>query len=201
LEGIAAAMVGGVCKRLQEPVGLLKTTENLLHIGTIAKMAAIPTYGWTTENFEETQRRRGIDLGTYLRRLHHVNTAGLPVRLRVDALDAHSMRNDKLLTIVCHPMRGFTHLASDAKVVASFFRGENYHISLCFLSELRDPSAYERIRYRYNGGTGVLSVKCINSAADLIEGSPLSNELLADQDVKTLHDNGYYKNRPLHVSL
>ena len=158
----------------------------------------LPNHGWDEHSFAETAEQRGIDLQTYLQRLHHINTCGLPVRLRVESV---RRSDNSFLQLVCVPGRGFTHLSNDARAVASFLRGERYHISLCFGSEVRDWSAYDRIRRRYDGKTGVLSVAITNSAADLVPGSALSNELLNDPDIEELHSHGKYAERNLHLSL
>jgi len=158
------------------------------------------THGWDEENYQKTGEERGIDLHTYLTRLHQVNTQGLPVRLSVAPITSNWQR---LLMIDVHPLPGFTHLRSWARQVVAFHTGWHYHISLCFVHELphNGTAAYERIRQRYDGMRGVLSVHITNSAACLTRDSPLSQMILDDADVAELHSSGRYSNRELHVSL
>ncbi len=102
-----------------------------------------------------------------------------------------------------HPLQGFTHLTTMAKVVRHYHEGNGYHISLCFMSELgpggRD--ADKRTHDKHNGKTGTLSVQIANSAAALTPQSPLSVELLQDPDITNLHASGKYADRPLHFSF
>ena len=158
------------------------------------------THGWTEENFAETGAERGLSLPDFLQRLARINQDGLPVRLHVKALP-WSWRD--LLAIQVSPQPGFVHLATMAKVVNHFHEGRNYHISLCKMSDLGEggEAAYQRIRQRYNGELGILSVHVTNSAANLTSNSDLSQSLLNDPDIALLHGGGCYANRPLHVSL
>jgi hypothetical protein len=158
------------------------------------------THGWTEENYKTTGEERDLDLPTFLSRLHHLNTHGLPVRLSVTPITSDWQR---LLMINVHALPGFVHLGTWARVVTHYHAGRHYHISLCYVSELpRDgAAAYERIRERYDGMRGVLSVAITNSAADLTDASTLSHELLNDPDITMLHNSGKYSTRPLHVSL
>ena len=90
-----------------------------------------------------------------------------------------------------------------AKTVKLFHEGNRYHISLCFVSELPEGGweAYERLRQRYEGRTGVLRVHVLNAQAALLPGlNELTDEILNDPDVTLLHNAGDYKSRPLHVS-
>ena len=158
------------------------------------------SHGWTDENFADTGAERGLSLPDFLQRLARINQDGLPVRLRVTPLP---WAWHDLLAIQVSPAPGFTHLATMAKVVNHFHHGRHYHLSLCKMADLGEDgaAAYQRIRQRYNGELGVLSVHVTNSAANLTPQSDLSRSLLSDPDIALLHGGGCYANRPLHVSL
>ena len=158
------------------------------------------THGWTEANFAETGDSRGLTLPEFLRRLASINESGLPVRLRVTPLP---WAWHDLLQIGVSPQPGFVHLATTAKVVNHYHMGHHYHISLCKLADLGEDgaAAYQRIRQRFDGEVGVLSVHITNSAANLTPASDLSRSLLEDPDIALLQGGGVYANRPLHVSL
>jgi hypothetical protein len=158
------------------------------------------THGWTEANFAETGDSRGLTLPEFLRRLASINESGLPVRLRVTPLP---WAWHDLLQIGVSTQPGFVHLATQAKVVNHFHQGQFYHLSLCKRSDLGPDgaAAYRRIRHRYDGEAGVLSVSISNSAANLTSASDLSRRLLDDPDIALLHGGGVYADRPLHVSL
>ncbi len=158
------------------------------------------THGWTKENYTTTGDERGIDLPTFFMRLHHSNTRGLPVCLSVSPITPDWRR---LLMVHVRALPGFMHLGTWARVVTHYHTGNSYHISLCFVSELpRDGAmAYERIRHRYDGMRGVLSVEVTNSAANLTNVSTLSHMILNDPDIALVHNSGFYSTRELHVSL
>jgi hypothetical protein len=158
------------------------------------------THGWTEENFAETGVSRGLALSDVLERLASINATGMTVRLR--ALPLPWSWHD-LVEIQVSPRRGFVHLATQAKVVNHYHQGHFYHLSLCKRSDLGPDgaAAYRRIRHRYDGEAGVLSVSISNSAANLTSASDLSRRLLDDPDIALLHGGGVCADRPLHVSL
>ena len=107
------------------------------------------------------------------------------------------------LMIICKPQAGFPHRSTMAKTTKLYHEGNRYHISLCFVAELPEGGweAYERIRERYNGRTGILRVHVDNAQAALQPGlNALTDEILNDPDVALLHSAGEYRRRPLHVS-
>ena len=158
------------------------------------------THGWSEENFAETGASRGLALPEFLGRLARINSQGLPVLLQVDPLP---WAWGDLVEIRVRPQPGFVHLATTAKVVNHLHQGRFYHISLCKRDELGEAgeAAYWRLRRRFNGELGVLSVHVTNSAANLTSDSALSRALLEDPDIALLHGGGCYAARPLHVSL
>jgi hypothetical protein len=167
---------------------------------TIAMAATdVPNHGWTKENFASTGEERGLDLATFLERVAHINSKGLPVRLSVKEW-AHA---DDLLMLDVEPEEGFIHLATDATVTELYDEGYRYHISLCFRWELpaEDVAAYERIRQRYHGRQDTLSVEVWWACGYLSDSSPLGAELLQDPDIHRLHAAGRYAERELHVSM
>jgi hypothetical protein len=162
----------------------------------------LETYGWTEETFNDRHGHRGIDLWTYSQRLRSVNQFGLAVRLEVEQLSS-DVDGGHLLMIVVHPLPAFVHLASSTKVAQELQDGNIYHISLCFAAEMREDDwrRYERIRTRFDGRIGRLSVDVTNSAANLNVDHRLSRQVLENADILDLHSIGSYRGRPIHVSL
>ena len=170
----------------------------------ICKAMPVPNHRWTYENYETESQVRGMDLGTFLRATQRQNTEGLPVRLEVPALTWRSHRAWDLLMIFTKPRADFPGRANWARSVQHFHEGNRYHISLCFVNELPEGGweAYNRLRERYNGRSGVLKVFVTNAQAELIpDQNHLTDEILADPDVALLHNACQrYRDRPLHVS-
>ena len=153
---------------------------------------------WTPSAYEE----RGLEFPDFIERTRQQNEEGLPVKLEVHRVTWRDGRWH-LLMIICKPQAGFPHRSTMAKTTKLYHEGNRYHISLCFVAELPEGGweAYERIRERYNGRTGVLRVHVDNAQAALQPGlNALTDEILNDPDVALLHNAGDYRNRPLHVS-
>ena len=165
---------------------------------------------WTEENYTQRQNwwtpsayeERGLEFPDFIERTRQQNEEGLPVKLEVPRVTWRDGRWH-LLMIICKPQAGFPHRSTMAKTTKLYHEGNRYHISLCFVAELPEGGweAYERIRERYNGRTGVLRVHVDNAQAALQPGlNALTDEILNDPDVALLHNAGDYRNRPLHVS-
>ena len=165
---------------------------------------------WTEENYAErpnwwtpsAYEERGLEFADFMERTRQQNEEGLPVRMEVPRITWRDGRR-ALLMINCKPLPNFPHRSTMAKTVKLFHEGNRYHISLCFVSELPEGGweAYERLRQRYEGRTGVLRVHVLNAQAALLPGlNELTDEILNDPDVTLLHNAGDYKSRPLHVS-
>ena len=125
-------------------------------------------------------------------RLESIVRHGLPVKiLDVDIAADHygfiSMRLEASEDILprTHKMRNF-----------------QLHLSIAFRSDFRDgiaEEAVQRLRARWAGEWTILRIRR-NTSGGTVELA--ADELIVmDDDVVWLHSRGYYRKRPLHVSL
>ena len=77
--------------------------------------------------------------------------------------------------------------------------GWDYHISVCYRDEVWDEAALERLLAHWNGVPHTLDVAWVsgNSVAFLAA----SDAIAQDTDLQSLHSQGRYWRRDLHVSL
>ena len=81
-------------------------------------------------------------------------------------------------------------------------RGFPLHLSIAFRSDFRDgiaEEAVQRLRARWAGEWTILRIRRYTSGSTV---ELAADELIAmDDDVAWLHSRGYYRKRPMHVSL
>ena len=128
-----------------------------------------------------------------------VNANGQPVQFEVTSI-GHG-RYKLLVLLVDHSSPDFLHLCTSAYAEEELAKGNVYHISICYEYEVNDWAVVDRIRSKFSGRRGILSVNVKNSAAYLIQDGALSTSILDDYDIWCLNHNGCYGDRGLHMSL
>ena len=96
------------------------------------------------------------------------------------------------------------HLEAGEDILPRTHRMRNFplHLSIAFRSDFRDgiaEEAVQRLRARWAGEWTILRIRRYTSGGTV---ELAADELIAmDDDVAWLHSRGYYRDRPMHVSL
>lgn len=128
----------------------------------------------------------------YYRRVGEIIEGGLPCRVwpRVTA--------SGLAMLQLEPLQGWVDLANEQAILEEHMAGWDYHVSVCFDTEL-DLDVWDRLVRRWAGRVVRLRIARVTSGATavLADSCPLGS----DPDIRALHSAGWYCQRELHVSM
>ena len=143
---------------------------------------------------DEWHRTR-FDSNETWRRQEHIREAGLPSTIQLRLLHGN------LWAIVVEPKEGFTHLSNEVGLREAKERGDEYHVSICFKSDINaewKKRNLEHLLRLYGHPTEHIFQITSFTYGMTAELSPHDTVY---QAVKDLHTYGSYYYKDIHISM
>ena len=143
--------------------------------------------------------RTRFDDNEIQRRQDHILEVGLPSTIQLKLL--HGDRHRNLWAIVVEPKEGFTHLSNEIGLREAKDKGEEYHVSICFASDIDREWKKRNLEHllRLYGHPTDHTFQIYKFTSGMT--ADLSHWDSVYQEVKWLHESGYYNYKNIHISM
>jgi hypothetical protein len=143
----------------------------------------------------EEYRRVRVDDDEMWNRKQTILQQGLTAMIHLEMIP------DELWSIVLEPTKTFTHLMNDVGLDESYKRGDVYHVSICFDSDIRErwqQQALAHLHKLYDKPVEhTFRIARINKGLS----ANLSHDDEVFKEIRDLHRYGSYHYKDIHISL